>query len=63
MHTLNEYRENQNMDGKGGATDIWIERLWKTSKYNLIYLGPWATAPERFEGVQTYIWYFLKEIH
>jgi putative transposase len=29
------------MDGKGRATDnIWIERIWKSIKYNYIYLNP-----------------------
>jgi putative transposase len=32
------------MDGKGRATDnIWIERFWKTIKYNHIYLNPCDT--------------------
>jgi putative transposase len=44
------------MDGKERAKDsIWIERFWKTIKYNQIYLNPYDTGLELFEGVQTYI--------
>jgi len=44
------------MDGKGRSTNnIWIERFWKTIKYNHIYLNPCDTGLELFEGVQTYI--------
>ena len=44
------------MDGKVRATDnIWIERFWKTIKYNHIHLNPYDTGLELFEGVQTYI--------
>jgi putative transposase len=40
------------MDGKELATDsIWIERFWKTIKYNQIYLNSYDTGLELFEGV------------
>jgi putative transposase len=52
------------MDGKGRATDnIWIERFWKTIKYNHIYLNPSDTGLELFEGVQTYIEYYHNKKH
>jgi len=52
------------MDGKGRATDnIWIERFWKTIKYNHIYLNPCDTGLELFEGVQTYIEYYHNKKH
>ena len=40
-----QYLENQqiqiSMDGKGRALDnVWIERLWKSIKYDYIYLNP-----------------------
>ena len=40
-----QYLENMgiqiSMDGKGRALDnIWIERFWKSIKYNYIYLNP-----------------------
>ena len=52
------------MDGKGRATDnIWIERFWKTIKYNHIYLNPCDTGLELYEGVQTYIEYYQQKKH
>jgi len=52
------------MNGKGRATDnIWIERFWKTIKYNHIYLNPCDTGLELFEGVQTYIDYYHQKKH
>ncbi|MCX6175886.1 MAG: integrase core domain-containing protein, partial [Bacteroidetes bacterium] len=52
------------MDGKGRATDnIWIERFWKTIKYNHIHLNPYDTGLELFEGVQTYIEYYHQKKH
>jgi putative transposase len=47
------------MDGKGRATDnAWIERFWKSLKYNYIYLNPCDTGLELYEGVQAYIEYY-----
>jgi putative transposase len=52
------------MDGKGRAIDnIWIERFWKTIKYNHIYLNPCDTGLELCEGVQTYIEYYHQKKH
>ena len=52
------------MDGKGRATDnIWIERFWKTLKYNYVYLNPCDNGLELFEGVQTYIEYYNQKKH
>jgi putative transposase len=52
------------MDGKGRATDnTWIERFWKTIKYNHIYLNPCDTGIELFEGVQTFIEYYHQKKH
>jgi putative transposase len=52
------------MDGKGRATDnAWIERFWKTLKYNYVYLNPCDTGLELFEGVQAHIEYYHQKIH
>jgi putative transposase len=52
------------LEGKGRATDnIWIERFWKTIKYNHIYLNPCDTGLELFERVQTYIEYYHNKKH
>lgn len=52
------------MDGKGRATDnIWIERFWKSLKYDYVYLNPCDNGLELFEGVQTYIEYYNQKKH
>lgn len=52
------------MDGKGRATDnVWIERFWKSLKYNHVYLNPCDTGLELFEGVQDYIAYYHDKKH
>lgn len=52
------------MDGKGRATDnAWIERFWKSLKYNYVYLNPCDTGLELLEGVQTYIEYYHQKKH
>lgn len=62
------YLESENilisMDGKGRATDnTWIERFWKTLKYNYIYLNPSDNGFELFEGVQNHIAYYHQKKH
>jgi putative transposase len=52
------------MDSKGRATDnIWIERFWKSLKYNYVYLNPCDNGLELFEGVQSYIEYYNQKKH
>ena len=46
------------MGGKGRATDIaWIERFWKTIKYDYIYLTACDNGFELYEGVRKHIGY------
>jgi len=52
------------MDGKGRATDnAWIERFWKSIKYDYIYLNPCDDGFELFEGVQIHIEYYNHKTH
>jgi putative transposase len=52
------------MDGKGRATDnIWIERFWKSIKYDYIYLNPSDNGLELFAGVQKHIEYNNQKKH
>lgn len=52
------------MDGKGRATDnIWIERFWKSLKYDYIYMNPCDDGFELIEGVQNHIEYYNQKIH
>lgn len=57
--TLDELGIQISMDGKGRAIDNrWIERFWKTLKYNYIYLNPPDNGIELLEGVEYYINYY-----
>lgn len=55
----NVLKENQiliSMDGKGRATDnIFIERLWRSLKYEYVYLNPCNEGGELHRGLT---WYF-----
>ncbi len=52
------------MDGKGRATDnTWIERFWKSLKYDYVYLNPCDNGLELFEGVQNHIEYYNQKKH
>lgn len=52
------------MDGKGRALDnVWIERFWKSLKYNYIYLNPADDGLELLEGVQRHIAYYNSKTH
>lgn len=58
-----EYLEKQeiqiSMDGKGRAIDnIFIERLWRSVKYDYVYLRPANDGLELFKGLQEYFDYY-----
>ena len=43
------------MDGRGRALDnIFIERLWRSLKYENIYLNDYASVPELAAGLAAY---------
>ena len=61
---LEKHEIKISMDGKGRATDnIWIERFWKSLKYNYIYLNPCDNGLELFEGVLNHIEYYNQKKH
>jgi putative transposase len=50
------------MDGRGRALDnIFVERLWRTVKYEDIYLKGYATPREVFRGLEEYFSYYNVE--
>ena len=50
------------MDGRGRALDnIFVERLWRTVKYEDIYLKGYATLPELEEGLEAYFAFYNGE--
>jgi putative transposase len=52
------------MDGKGRATDnIWIERFWKTIKYNYLTFNPVETGLELYRNVEYYVNYYNNKKH
>jgi putative transposase len=47
------------MDGRGRALDnIFVERLWRTVKYEDVYLKGYATPKEVFAGLHAYFHYY-----
>ena len=56
---LQKMQINISMDGKGRATDnIFIERLWRSLKYENIYLNAYSTAMELRTGLNAYFDYY-----
>jgi putative transposase len=52
------------MDGKGRAIDnIFIERFWRTLKYDHVYLYPAKDGLELYQGVKEYIGYYNHVLH
>lgn len=50
------------MDGRGRALDnIFVERLWRSVKYEDIYLKEYATFPELIAGVNAYFRFYNHE--
>lgn len=50
------------MDGKGRAIDnVYIERFWRTLKYENIYKHSYETVPELYAGVKKYISFYNHE--
>ena len=50
------------MDGRGRVLDnIFIERLWRSLKYEDVYLRDYATVPQLIEGVAAYFRFYNLE--
>ena len=50
------------MDGKGRALDnIFIERLWRSVKYESVYLSQWETVREAHRGLSDYFKFYNYE--
>jgi len=50
------------MDGRGRATDnIFIERLWRSLKYEDIYLNAYETGPELYKGLKRYFQHYNQQ--
>ena len=56
---LKEHEIRISMDGKGRALDnIFIERLWRTVKYEHVYLNPALDGVELYRGLEEYFGFF-----
>jgi putative transposase len=50
------------MDGKGRCLDnVFVERLWRSLKYEEVYLNPYSGPREARSGIGRYMLYFNKE--
>jgi len=50
------------MDGRGRFLDnIFVERLWRTVKYEEIYLKDYATVPAAYDGIGAYFGFYNTE--
>jgi putative transposase len=50
------------MDGKGRCLDnVFVERLWRSLKYEEVYLNPYAGPREARSGIGRYLDYFNEE--
>jgi putative transposase len=59
INTLKKHNIQISMDGKGRALDnIYIERFWKSIKYEKIYLNPPNGGLELYQNVKEYIQFY-----
>jgi putative transposase len=50
------------MDGRGRALDnVFVERLWRTVKYEEVYLKSYATVPEAIQSLGAYFRFYNEE--
>lgn len=50
------------MDGRGRALDnIFVERLWRSVKYEEVYLNDYQTVPQAIEGLGRYFSFYNRE--
>ncbi|MCQ9628523.1 IS3 family transposase [Cetobacterium somerae] len=69
QYTSNEFIETVlssgallSMDGKGRCLDnVWIERFWRTIKYDYLYLYEHKTTLELYKGIQSYLNFYNSE--
>lgn len=59
---LKDHGIDISMDGKGRAMDnIMVERLWRSLKYEDIYLKDYESVPELIEGLRAYFAFYNDE--
>ncbi|MGH3096783.1 MAG: IS3 family transposase [Streptosporangiales bacterium] len=64
IECLKEYNVKISMDGRGRATDnIYIERFWRSIKYDYIYLNPAESGLELYEGIDIFVEKYNRRKH
>jgi len=59
---LNDNNIKISMDGKGRALDnIYIERYWRSLKYEYVYLNPANGGVELYKGIKKYVEFYNNE--
>jgi len=62
LECLEERNIQISMDGKGRAMDnVFSERLWRSVKYEEVYLNDYATVSEARQGIGNYIDFYNQE--
>lgn len=62
INLLNVHEIQISMDGKGRAIDnIFIERFWRTIKYEYVYINPTNGGHELYAGIEQYIQFYNYE--
>lgn len=62
IERLKKHHIQISMDGKGRALDnIYVERLWRSLKYEDIYLKSYETVSELKEGIRRYFTFYNTE--
>ena len=52
------------MDGKGRAIDnVFIERFWRTIKYDYVYIHPAEDGLELYQGIKEFMHYYNHKLH
>jgi putative transposase len=56
---LKDHNIQISMDGRGRALDnIFVERLWRSVKYECVYIKEWNTVKEAVEGLREYFQFY-----
>ena len=62
VETLKQFPLQISRDGRGRVADnIFVERLWRTVKYEDVYLKDYATLPEVHAGLTAYFAFYNAE--
>ncbi len=62
LKCLEERNVQISMDGRGRATDnVFTERLWRSVKYEEVYLNDYVTVSEAKEGIGNYMHFYNQE--